>query len=220
MKEEIIKVAINEILKPSFELTKQFLATNKVVLVEKIPLVSDVIYSQDDEIYAVYFPIEEEDYYFVIYINAEPTPSLRFMGMSAGNKVYFYAESEHESIERLVNLLGITPTKRWRKGEIIPGNRSGRTYKNNGLEYANTEKMTGEVEDKLDIILETLVKHKDGIKELSKVAEIGINVCYCGYKEQMWGVNLKTENIKKLADLELSIDIDLYASGPDLPKEY
>jgi hypothetical protein len=45
---------------------------------------------------------------------------------------------------------------------------------------------------------------------------IGINIAFWGYKEQMSGIHFATAIIQGLAVLNLSVDVDLYAGGPDL----
>jgi hypothetical protein len=66
-------------------------------------------------------------------------------------------------------------------------------------------------------LLNELIQVKDKIFELRKVAEVEIQVTYYGYKDQMWGINLKPQTIQKLSELGVPLDIDLYASGNDLP---
>lgn len=64
-----------------------------------------------------------------------------------------------------------------------------------------------------------MLSQKDKFDELSKIADMMIEVVYYGYKDQMWGINLEKDTINKLSSLNLSIDIALYASGPDLYKD-
>lgn len=73
MNEQVIReAAIAEILHPTLPMTQQFLEVNMVVVKEHVPIVEDVIYKEEEQIAAVYFPIEGERYYLVVYLNVEP----------------------------------------------------------------------------------------------------------------------------------------------------
>jgi len=52
--------------------------------------------------------------------------------------------------------------------------------------------------------------------ELSHQVSIEIQVTYYGHKDEMWGIHLETQTVKKLSELELAIDVDLYAGGNDI----
>jgi len=73
LNEQVIReAAIAEILHPTLPMTQQFLEVNMVVVKEHVPIVEDVIYKEEEQIAAVYFPIEGERYYLVVYLNVEP----------------------------------------------------------------------------------------------------------------------------------------------------
>lgn len=85
------EIAINEVLNPTFELTKQYLQANEWCFSNNIPQIDDVEIDRDANTAAVYFPIKKENFYFVIYVeNLE----VNWMGMSAGNRVWLFACSE------------------------------------------------------------------------------------------------------------------------------
>lgn len=206
--QEIQDIAIAEILNPTFSLTRQFLATNKLVYEHNTPIVADVIIREDENKCAeVYFLIEDESYYFVVYVDIEPHPSVRFMGTSPGNRVYFFAISEEHDLQELLAQISIEPTSTQEKGRRI---------RYNSFKIQPYQEQTGEVEDKLATLIKLLLPHKTEIQALSTIASVGVNVAYWGYKEQMWGINFDRTIIQGLAALNLSIDVDLYASGPAL----
>ena len=202
----IREVAIAEILHPTLALTRQFLAVNRVVYKEQTPCVADVIL-RGAKTADVYFPVEGERYYFVIAVGWDQHVSIKSVGMFAGNSVYFYAKSEERQVDELVAISGIEPTRTWEKGNQI---------KHNGFEVRLSREDTGNIEDKLLSIIDLLLPHKANIYALSAVADVGINIAYWGYKEQMWGIHFGTEIIQGLAALNLRVDVDLYADGPDL----
>ncbi len=206
-KQGIQDIAIAEILNPTFVLTRQLLAINTIVFRENRPFVEDIILSEEEKTAEVYFPIEGERYYFVIYIDLKPQLSVRWMGMSQGNRVYFLATSEKHDLDELIALIGVEPTRTWKKGKNI---------RHDGFEIQPAVKETGEVEDKLQAIIRVLLPFKAKLQILSTIADTGIQIAYWGYKEQMWGMHFDTETIQGIATLNLSIDIDLCAGGLDL----
>lgn len=206
-KHTVQEIAIAEILYPTLAITQQFLAGNKIIFKEQVPVVEDVILREEKQTAEVYFPIERERYYFVVYVDLEPQIALRWTGMSAGNRVYFYAKSAEQQSKELVAMAGIEPTRTWEKGKHT---------KHHGFEVRPCSKETGNVEDKLHTIISLLLPYVANIRALSAVANVGINVVYWGYKDEMWGIHFGTDIIQGLAALNLSIDVDLYAGGPDL----
>ena len=207
--QKIQDITIAEVLYPTFALTKQFLAVNKVLFKENRPFIEDIILREKENVAEVYFPIEGERYYFVIYVNREPQLSVRSMEMSSGNLVYFSVTSQEHSLDKLIALAGIKPTRKWSANKKI---------KHNGFEVKPSLKNTGNVEEKLHHLIKVLRPYQVNLSALSRIAPMGINIAYWGYQEQMGGIHFDTEIIQGLASLKLPIDIDLYASGFDLEK--
>jgi hypothetical protein len=205
--QEIRDVAIAEVRDPKFALTTQFLTVNKVVFKENTPFIEDIILKEEEKVAEVYFPIEGEHYYFVVFIDLKPQPSVRWMSMLPGASVYFQATSEKHDLDELIAFSHVKPTKIWKKDKNI---------KNNGFEIQPSLKETGTVEDKVDTLIRVLLPSQANLQALSTIANTGIQIAYWGYKEQMWGIHFKAETLQGLGALNLSLDIDLYAGGLDL----
>ena len=56
-----------------------------------------------------------------------------------------------------------------------------------------------------------LIRQDEIIKGQQKIIEKSY-----GYKNQMWGIHLGTEVLKKLAFLNIDLDVDLYACGKEV----
>jgi Domain of unknown function (DUF4279) len=82
--------------------------------------------------------------------DVEPHVALRWMGMSAGNRVYFYTKSAEHQVEELVAMAGVEPTRTWEKGKHI---------RHHGFEVRPSFKETGDVEDKLRTIISLLLPY-------------------------------------------------------------
>lgn len=85
--------------------------------------------------------------------------------------------------------------------------------KDNGFIYEPNPERADDFEDKLDKLLATLESLKENIIDLSRVVELQINIAYYGYKEQMWGWHLDLKTLKKLAELNIEVDFDIYPGG-------
>lgn len=92
-----------------------------------------------------------------------------------------------------------------------------RYYKFSAINFNPYRKRTGEVEDKINELINILNRQKEQFQKIKDIADIVIEINYKGYKDEMWGIHIKNETLAKIAELCLDIDIDLYASGPDLP---
>ena len=214
MNEQAIQAAaIAEILHPTLAVTEQYLAVNSIVFKEYEPVIADVILREGEQVAEVYYPIEGERYYFVVYLDVEPQVAIRQTCMTAGNRVYFLATSEEHTVDELVAKVGVEPTRAWDKGS-----RRKHIPRHNGFEVCPSPKETGEVEDKLRTLIGILLPYTANIHTLSALADVGtgINIAYWGYKDEMWGIAFAKDIIQGLAALNLSLDIDLYAGGPDL----
>jgi hypothetical protein len=206
--QDIHDVAIAEILNPTLAHARQYLVPNKVVFENDMPFVEDIILREEGKTAEVYFPIEGERYYVVVYIDLEPQVSVRWMDTSAGNRVYLRVISEKHSLEELIALAGVEPTGITKKGQ--------HAARHNGFQIQPYMKETGEAEDKLRSLIKILLPHKANLRALATIASIEIQIAYWGYKDEMWGINFDEETIQGLAELNLSVNVDLYAGGPDL----
>ncbi|WP_341283057.1 DUF4279 domain-containing protein [Paenibacillus sp. FSL H8-0537] len=180
------------------------------------PEIVDVIIKDEKQVAEVYFSIVEEKYYFVVYLDILPQVKIRFVGMSAGSRVYLTVSSNITSLKKLLEGINLIPLKTWQKGTQISKRIQNRCYEDSGFTIEYEDKKTGEVEDKIANLVSSLetsdLSHIVESEEIHKV----VQVVYYGYKEQMWGIHLNPFILEKVAKLKASIDIDLYASGPDL----
>ncbi|SFF09014.1 hypothetical protein SAMN04487969_113149 [Paenibacillus algorifonticola] len=132
MIEILEKVALKEIEEQSFELTKQYLSVHKLVYENDKPKIADVIMNDGEQSAEFYFSIVDEDYYFVVYLDTSPEVKVRFMGMSAGNRVYLSVSSNVTNLEKLLEGVHLVPIKTWQKGTPISKINANRFYEDSG----------------------------------------------------------------------------------------
>lgn len=216
--EQIRRAVFNEIAVPQFELTKQYLSVHALVLKEGLPQIEHIEICEREQTAEVYFPIAGEEYFFVVYLDLTPEVSVRFMGIEAGSRVYFSASSSVIDLEELIRGLEQQPTETWQKGTPIPNRRVARSYEDSGFTYEIGDSKSGTADQKIAKLIDMLDSLSLDQVLNSKEIHREIQVVYYGYKEQMNGIHLEPETLMKLAKLNAHIDIDLYASGPDLPE--
>jgi len=161
MSEKIIKdAAIAEVLNPTFELTKQFLSVNKIVYKDSLPYIEDILINEEEKKAAVYFPVNNESFYFVVYISTEDEFEPLWMEMSPGNIVELVVVSEYHSLDMLLKKIDFKPKKQWDKGERKSPTKSF-VYDHSGLIFSLEDKKTGELEDKLEQLVDFLIQRKE-----------------------------------------------------------
>jgi hypothetical protein len=209
----IREAAINEILNPTFEVTRQYLSVNKLIYDNNIPVIEDIIFDSKESFASVYFPIFEEDYFFVVYVDFEEQIEIRAVSTSPGNRVYFSVTTEEHTLDELIKIIDFEPTKKWNKGD-----RRGYSgiYDFSAIKFEKYLKKTGEVEEKLNQLLDYLLPRIEMVKALKEIAELEICIAYHGYQIEMWGIHFNKEIISKLSQLDIEVDIDIYAGGPEL----
>lgn len=216
MNEMIIKeAAIKEVLDPTFELTKQFLHVHELVYKDGMPFIEDVFMNEVENKAAVYFPVKDESFYFVVYICTEDGFEPLWMEMSPGNIVELVVVSENHSLDWMLEKINFKPQRQWKKGERKRFTHSV-VYDHSGFVFSLETRKTGELEEKLKQLITFLIQRKESIVTLSDIATVEISITYYGYKDQMWGIHLEKDIIKKMSELNITLDVDLYASGKDL----
>jgi hypothetical protein len=76
--------------------------------------------------------------------------------------------------------------------------------------------LPGEVKDKLIRLLDLTDIASTRIRALGSVCDIDILVAYRGYAHQMWGLPIEAREMARIAAMGAGLDVDLYASGPEL----
>jgi hypothetical protein len=206
----IIQKAIEEIENKTFGYTNQFLNVHELVYVDNKPVISRVDREQKDGTAIVYFPVKDQRFYFIMYLNTQPEISVRAVERESGNSVYFVASSEILDFTQLSELTTLTPTRGRNKGD-----KRGGTFWKNSIIIFEPNSEPDEVEDKLKKLLDFLEQDKLGIKKLVDNAEGYIQVImeFYVHNTMLGGVTLNKEDLRRIVDLNLQIDFDLHASG-------
>ena len=213
MKEELIKKAISEIENPTFETTKQYLEVHSVELENNRPKVERIDLESFDTTYAVYFSVQDELFFLVVYLNKK-NGEINGVETENGHRVYLTATSEYLTHNELSDLTKLRPLTGWNKNDLKKNEKSKHTFSR--ISFEPTKSQAYELEQKLKILLTELEKDKNGIKKLTEKAETYISVCSSLYIDGNKGIVFDAGIIKRMSELNLGIGIDQYVYGNEL----
>lgn len=215
-----VRAAIAEIQTPTRGVTQQFLAVHQVSLDRDQPAVAYVDTSVEPGSFLVYFFVEGEPYYFVVAICSEHHQLVVSDSyFEARVRTYLAIYSPILSADDITQRLKIVPTQTCAKGERIRPNITKLFDEHRWYLHPN-KNIPGDIEDKLRSLLDQIQPATEQIVELVEQysCRVCIHIGYQGYKDQMWGWHADQQTIQRISSLHASLDLDLYASGPDLPE--
>ncbi|WP_052600069.1 DUF4279 domain-containing protein [Aureispira sp. CCB-QB1] len=212
---QYIEKAIEEILNPKFETTKQYLKVCEIKMESGKPKVARVNENFFENKVVVYIEVKDERYFIEIHLTKEPEIEVEFVWTESGHRVYLTATSEKLSFKELSKFIReFKPLQGWSKGDF---------RKNGKLKYdfsrVNFEPIKNEaygLDEKLELLLDELEKDIEGVLKLSENSNAYISVCRHQYISGNAGVGFEIETINRLNKLNLGIDIDTYIIGNEI----
>jgi hypothetical protein len=211
----IIQNATKELIAKSFGITEQFLEIHQVAYADGVPIIARVDTEKSDGTAIVYFPVVEQKFYLAIYLDTEPTVSVRWVGTEPYHSVYFRASSENLSLQELAGLTKLTSTRGRNKGDgKNPNGRADIRWKQSTIDFEPNPE-ADEFEDKLTKLLDFLEEDEEGVKNLVNKANGYIQV-YSSFHNGntlIGGHHIELDHIKRMSKLNLEIDFDISADG-------
>jgi hypothetical protein len=209
--QQTIELIEKEFKEKTLGVTKQYLEIHSPIYADNKLKVDRIDRDGKNEMIIAYLPVLDEKFYFAVYIDTK-TNEITGVGTEAYHRVYFRATSETLSADELKAMTRLTPTEFWNKGDLRKTGKSNHTFSNFKI-LPNPE--PDEFEDKLKKLLDFLEQDKDGIKQLVDNANGYIQVAMDIHNANgmIGGHNIDTDDIKRMNDLGLSINFDLYVGG-------
>lgn len=219
MKNFALQVAIAEALNPTLGVTEQVLAAHKLVFRDGTPLILRVDEESEPEAYFIYFGIEDEPYYFVVVIREENKNLVASATyIEAAVRVYLSIRSTTLSPSAITEKVTLNPTKTYLRGESRYPRNPHVKFKKHHWYFEPQKGVPGELENKLNFLLDRLEPAQSRIADLQDECEIYICIYYQGYRGWMGGWHIDKATIRRIAALGAEVDLDLYACGKqDLP---
>lgn len=209
--QQAIELIEKEFKLKTFGVTEQYLEIHSPIYTHNKLKVDRIDRDRKDGIIIAYLPVLDEKFYLAIYIDTK-TNEIINIGTEAYHKVYFRATSETLSADELKAMTNLIPTDFWNKGDLRKRGKSNHTFSNFVI-LPNLE--PDEFEDKLKKLLDFLEQDKAGIKQLVDNANGYIQVAMDIHNANgmIGGHNIDTDDIKRMNDLGVSINFDLYVAG-------
>lgn len=219
MFEEQVSIKVRqEINDKTWGVTEQFLQVHDLVLVDGQPKIDRIDADKSDGTVIAYLPVKDEPFFMAFYFDNKVDLKIRAIGTESKNQVYFRVTSDKLSFSDLASMTTIKASDGWSKGETRKFGNGTYRFSSFGVE-PNPE--PDEFEDKLTKLLDILETDNKGIRELADKANAGISVAMTFHdgNGMFGGPHLERQVIKRLSDLNLSVDFDLYADGNSFKEE-
>jgi len=209
----ITNIITDELLNPTFEMTRQYLKILEINYEDNIPKIAKIELNQSQNQATAYVEIKNESFYLEFVFDT--TDNLEISGVNTAPfiGISFTPTSEELTLEKLLSLTTINPTKTISKGDFFSNGKFEFTY--NGLEFNSTSE-PGRLEHKLNSLLDLLETDIEGIKELSKQTkcnDLFVTIIYHIGNGNFTGLHIDTQIINRLSKLGLELTFDIYATG-------
>ncbi len=213
----ITNIITDELLNPTFEMTRQYLKILEVKYEDKKPKIAKIDFHENQA--TAYVEVKNESFYLEFVFDTTDKVEISGVDTSPFIRIIFMPTSEELTLERLLNLTTIKPTNTISKGDFFSNGKFEYTY--NGLEF-ETFSEPGRLERKLKYLLDILETDVEGIKELSRQTSkkhIFVTIVYHIGNGNFTGLYLENNIIDSLSKLGLGLTFDIYATGAKFATE-
>jgi hypothetical protein len=212
--QQATELARQEILSPSLATSKEVLAVHRPVLVDGQPLIARADTTREPGAFYFYFRLEGEPYYLVVVVHlGNKGLAVACSCIEAAVRVFLLVKTKDLSPDEITRRLGLKPTAAQPKGTRLHENLAPLAQTLWRFEPHKT--LPEEVGRKLGLLLDQLDEATPRIAALAKKCDVTLNICYEGCKEWLGGWTADARTLKRLAALGCSLELDLFASGPD-----
>lgn len=207
--EQIIELINKELREKTLGVTEQYLEIHSPVYINQKINVERIDRDGNDNVIIAYIPITEASFFLAVCIDSL-TSEIFNIYSEPYNRVYFRATSELLSDIQLKSMSKLIATDNFNKGDL----RGNRKTKYSYISFLPNPEPDS-FEDKLRKLLDYLEQDKDGIKRLVNEADGYIQVAMNIHNANgmIGGPAIDRDTIKRMGDLGLGIDFDLYIEG-------
>lgn len=211
MKKIITTLISQELLNPTFVITKEYLEEFKVDYKNGLPKIESIDFDKKLKKATAFVEIKNESFYLTFHFHIS-TQQIEIYSVDTTPLfvVSFSITSEEYSLTDLLSLTTIKPTNTIKKGDKL--NRKI-YYNYNGIGF-DSYKKPGLLIDKINYLLDLLETDKKGIKNLIKLTKcnsIWLTVVYYNGYGTFSDVSIPKKVIKRLSLLGLELIFDIYA---------
>lgn len=207
--QKIIELIEKEFKEKSLAVTEQYLEIHNPVYINNKLQVDRIDREAKDDVIIVYLPVVDERFCFSVYINLR-SEEIISVGTESYNCVLFRADSERFSLEELSEMTSFKFI-----GGRNKGDKRGTTLWKESAIFFEPNPKADEFHDKLKKLLDLLESDRKGTKKLVKDADGYMQVAMEIHNGNgmLCGPYIDKKEIRRMNDLGLSINFDLYVSG-------
>ena len=209
----ITNIITDELLNPTFEMTRQYLKTLEVKYEDNKPKIAKIDFDKNHNQATAFIEIKNESFYLEFVFDTTDNIQLTDVDTLPFVRISFMPTSEKLTTDELLKITSIKPTNTITKGDFFSNGKFEYTY--NGLEF-ETFSEPGRLERKLKYLLDILETDLEGIKKLSvqtSTKDIFVTIVYHIGNGNFTGLYLDNEILNRLARLGLELTFDIYATG-------
>lgn len=210
----IIKKAIEEIESRTLSMTNQFLEIHKIAYTDNKPKIARVDSSKTDKA-TVYFYVEGEAFFFAVYLDLNPTISVKWSDSEPYHSVYFRAWSKTLSLNELKTFTKLISVRGTNKGDKRwPESNNSLVWSLSSIDFEPNPEPE-KFEEKLTNLLDYLEQDKVGVEKLVKDASgyIQVSSSFHNGNTLIGGHHINKDHINRMSKLNLAIDFNNCANG-------
>lgn len=204
-------IIAEELLNPTFEMTRQYLKILEVEYEGNKPKIVKIDIQENQSI--AYVEVKNESFYLEFICDTTDDIEIIDVDTFPFIRVGYTLTSEELTTGKLLNITSIKPTRTFKKGDFFSNGKFESTC--NGLEF-ETFSEPGPLESKIKYLLDILEADNKGIKELSKQTgcnNIFVTIVFHIGNGNFTGLYLESHIINRLSKLGLQLTFDIYSSG-------
>lgn len=205
----IRQLIAKELATPAFGATEQFLAIHRIIYKQEQPVIQRIV-EEEVGFTTAYLPVEGHRFYLTVSINTTAA-EITWVTTEAFHDIWLRATSEELTATQMVVLTSLVPIRQYTKGEL---RRNGTTYNHTGVDFQPFQELNT-FENHLCNLLDLLEQDVEGVRALASRAECVIHVASYFHNGNgiLGGHFIDAPTLKRISNLNLSIDFDLYAEG-------
>ena len=209
--EEIVALVVSEFQTPTLGVTEQYLEVHAPVTENGTIKIDRIDWEAGHDRAIVYVPVVDEFFHFALLVNLKLKKVYGFRS-EPWHRVYFNATSKTLSLQELQSCTSLIPTSGWDKEDLRPHGKNRYGFSSFKL-LPNPEPDT--FENKLTKLLDRLETDPEGVKKLAEKtkAEITVAINFHNGNGMLGGLHLDQRSLQRIAELNFSMDFDLYAEG-------
>jgi hypothetical protein len=207
--QQIKQLLAQELANPAFGVTQQFLAIHCILHEGGLPVIRRIAETEAGVITA-YMAVEKHKFYLAISIDTTAAEIVDIT-TEAFHDIWLRATSKELTTAQMLTLTHLTPTRQYNKGDVRRGTIK---HKHNIIDFQpHYEPDT--FESSLCNLLNLLEEDSGDIRDLAAKAECIIRIAsyFHDGNGMLGGHFIDAPTLKRISNLDVSVDFDLYAEG-------